>query len=312
MNAQNINGIQQIISMKEMKALQTRMFRHLVSTIAALLTILSLAAWYSFNYVAENELNNAALKAETQLNTVQSLQGNNLSFLKSIVFQLAKDSELRRYVMERNDLTKEFILDNWITISERLTWISQIRFIANSGYELLRIDYDPQLGLAENFNVLQNKRNSDYFTQAKLLNQNELYISPINLNREYNEISYPITPVIRLAMPVFQTTGQASGILVVNFFAEKLISSLNDITANIPGETAILDEQGNYLQGFTPLQSWLHELEPDSSTNFIQQYPTIWESMTGMDAGKLNVNGDRYIFQAMDYMDNSESPDAIP
>ncbi|MBC8211902.1 MAG: PAS domain S-box protein [Gammaproteobacteria bacterium] len=308
MNAQYRNSIEQIISIKEMKALQVRMLRHLITTIVVLLCILFLGSWYSFNFLAQNELGNTSLKAEAQLNTIQSLQGNNLNFLKSTVFQLAKDSELRRFVVDRNQLSRELILDHWITIAERLSWISQIRFIANSGYELLRIDYDPKIGLAENFNVLQNKKNSDYYIQAKLLNRNEMYISPISLNREYNEISYPITPVIRLAMPVFQSSGQASGILVVNFLADKLIASINDITANTPGKTALLDEHGNYLQGFGTPQNWIHELEPDSITNFAQQHPAVWDSMTGMDSGNLLVNGERFIFQTTEYTDNSEKP----
>ena len=304
MNVQHTQSIQQIISMKEMNELKSRSNTHLAITVALILLALIATGWFSAKYIADNALTRAANKSQSDIDGMQSLQRYELTFLKNIVFQLASDSELQRLIMNPTELSKDLILDNWTTVAEQLTWISQIRFIANSGFEILRVDYDPAKGFAEPKNIKQNKKDQDYFKNSIGLKKNELHISRINLNREYNEISYPITPVIRFVMPVFQPTGQASGFIVVNFLAEKLIMVLSDISANSPGTTLFLDDQGNYLQGYSKTQNWSHELTPGNSERFSDQQPQAWQEMQQKEAGNLLINGQRFIYRSFNYADN--------
>lgn len=309
LNIQNKNLISEIISVKEMKKLKQKSTKRLIYKVISSLLILVFIAWFTFNWVAENAINKMANNAEHQLKTVASLQQNDNDFFKNIVTQLVNQSELQRFIMDRNNLSKGLILNNWISVAEQINWISHIRYIDNSGFEILRVENDRQTGFAMHTNNNQNQKNSAYFQQAILLPKNELYISPIELNREYQELSYPLSPVVHFATPIFQPSGQVSGIVVVDFYADKLISLINDIVTNVAGSTLLLDQQGHYLQGFTQQQHWAHELSLDNEEKFSLQYPLIWQELSGKANGIVAFKGDRFVFRRLSFNEDVDHPD---
>ena len=307
MNVQNRNSLEQVISSQEMHELKKKTHVNILTSIIIVAALFLFAAMQSLDYVAVKELEKAGIEASKNLSTIHSLQKNEQKFLKNILFQIASQSELQQFIMDRNDLSKELILDKWVRVEEQLSWIYQIRLLANSGYEVLRVDYDRQSGFAENINIKQNKKNRDYFKKAIALKKNELYISKIELNREYNEVSYPLTPVIRFATPIFQPSGQSAGILVVNFFADNFIAIINNIASSSKGKTLLLDPAGNYLQGFDETQNWAHELISPDSENFNHHYPEAWKQITQGNSGNLLIDGQRFVFQSLDYVGTGDN-----
>jgi PAS domain S-box-containing protein len=289
-----------------MKDLRKKSNSGFLITAGLLVLIFALLSIFSSRYIYNSELDNAAMRAESNLVTIQSLQLNDINIFKTLVYQLAQESELQRYIMRPNDLSKSFIENNWMLMQERVGWISQIRFISNSGFEILRVDYDREDNFARSIENRQNKQNRHYFKQAKLLDQNEIYISPITLNREYNELSYPLTPVIHMAMKVYQPSGQSSGILVVNYYADKLISTINDITSSTPGSSLFLDESGHYLQGHKPEQDWSYEVRADNPDNFSENHAEAWSKITRQKQGNIKTDDDRFVFRQVKYIDNSD------
>ena len=135
MSDQRHSSIENIISASDMSALQKRVRRRISFLLFGVLVILLIAALVSFQIVAEKEMDKAATTSRGQLEAIRSLQQNDLVFLKTLVFQLAADTELQRFVTTPTDLSRELIHDNWAQVAERVSWIFQIRLISNSGYE---------------------------------------------------------------------------------------------------------------------------------------------------------------------------------
>ena len=85
----------------------------------------------------------------------------------------------------------------------------QIRFIEfdNNGREIIRVDkndnelLDP---VVTGVDDLQEKGDSVYVQEGRLLKNNQMYISSINLNREFGFIEQPWTPTQRFVAPVFK------------------------------------------------------------------------------------------------------------
>ena len=304
MSEQRQSSIENIISASEIRALQNRVRRRISFLLFGVLVALLIAALVSFQVVAEKEMDKAAMTSKGQLEAIRSLQQNDLVFLQTIVFQLAADTGLQSFVTTPTDLSRELILDNWVQVAERVSWIFQIRLISNSGYETLRVDYDRETGFAQSLDSRQNKSESDYFRQAIGLAQGQIYVSPINLNREYGEFSYPLTPVLRMAVPVIQPSGQSSGILVVNFFADKLLDVLDQVSADAPGETLMLNRDGEFLQGYSGSDSWSHELTPDKSNRFMDLYPALWEKIQTEGDGESVQDGERFLFRSFEIVDD--------
>ena len=73
----------------------------------------------------------------------------------------------------------------------------------NNGKEIVRVDKKngKQKIIAES--SLQEKGASSYVVNTLLLQSDEQYLSPIELNREYGNITFPLQPVVRVASPVY-------------------------------------------------------------------------------------------------------------
>ncbi|WP_206485966.1 PAS domain S-box protein [Thalassotalea sp. G2M2-11] len=273
--------------------------------IALLVPAFFLLAWFSFEYVEISAMNKAVKEVQRRHKTVSSLEKSNLQFLKNIIIQLSTDSELQRYVMDRNELSKGFVLDNWVRVSEQTKWIYQIRFIANSGLELLRVEYDKEKDFSSHSDTVQNNKNDVYFIEAQNLKFNQVYISPIDLNREYGELSYPLTPVIRFSTPVFHPSEQIAGVFVVNFLADKLIDSANNILANLSGNGVILDSNGDYIQGFDNSTNWSHKLSTSTVDNFKQTNPKVWKKIVEDKTGVVGNNDEKFVFHTLEINGNT-------
>tara|TARA_R110002072_G_scaffold1780_13_gene14971 strand:- start:48795 stop:52301 length:3507 start_codon:yes stop_codon:yes gene_type:complete len=112
--------------------------------------------------------------------------------------------------------------------------VLQIRYIglANNGHELLRVSRERGNVRIATEQLLQSKADEAYFQETLKLNEDEVYVSPIDLNREYGRIAFPYVPTYRASTALFDETGAMFGMLVVNFdghyLLEKVRSRVHD------------------------------------------------------------------------------------
>lgn len=119
-------------------------------------------------------------------------------------------------------------------------WIDQARVIRadSDGHEIVRVDR-----LSGEVRILppeqlQSKQSASYFEPSAHLKARQLYISSIDLNREYGQIEYPFRPTIRLAAPVFYPDGERFGFVILNVNATTLLNELRNGLQ--PGQYAFL------------------------------------------------------------------------
>ncbi len=104
----------------------------------------------------------------------------------------------------------------------------QVRIIAASGWEVVRVDRKKdRTVLVVPPSELQYKGNRYYFTEAMRLGKGEIYVSPLDLNIEQGVVEVPYVPVLRLASPLFDSTGKKKGILILNVYAMELFTLLS-------------------------------------------------------------------------------------
>jgi len=139
----------------------------------------------------------------------------------------------------------------------------QVRFIgrANNGREVIRVEYCPKEERLKNieYGNLQEKAERYYFSATIGLAENQLYLSPIDLNRENEKIETPYQPTVRVATPVYSSTEEVVGILIINVSIQKLFEKIQQ---HLPeqGLLYIANEQGDYL------------LHPDNSKAFAFEF----------------------------------------
>ncbi|ABC27689.1 FOG: PAS/PAC domain [Hahella chejuensis KCTC 2396] len=126
--------------------------------------------------------------------------------------------------------------------------VTQVRLIgvADNGKEIVRVERIGQLPEIIADDELQPKAQRDYFQEAIRIPPGSLYVSDLNLNREYDMVQWPHVPTLRMATPVISSAGNTFGILVINIDASFM---LDDLTAEVPQgyRVYLTNQNGDFL-----------------------------------------------------------------
>ncbi|HEY9706509.1 MAG TPA: cache domain-containing protein, partial [Allocoleopsis sp.] len=143
-------------------------------------------------------------------------------------------------------------------IMKHSKFYDQLLYIDENGNELVKV-------IGENGNIknlpssqLQNKAQTEYFQKAMKLRSGEVYISPISLYRENNQIQKPYKPIIRYATPIYNSQGKIRGMLVANVLADAFLNTTKEQNSNM--RVLIVNEQGYYLQHPEEKKRWGFDL----------------------------------------------------
>ncbi len=164
----------------------------------------------------------------------------------------------------------------------------QIRYLDEHGQEIFRLNGD---GAIVPHDQLQNKADRYYFQKANTLNAAEIYISNIDLNIEHGAIEQPIKPMLRLAMPVFDTKGQRRGIFIINYLAENSIERLRQFVPRYAPRFRLLNAQGFWLAGATPADEWGFMLPNRSGMTLAKTDPVLWARVARDPSGQIPYKG---------------------
>ena len=148
----------------------------------------------------------------------------------------------------------------------------QIRFIRSNGMEFIRVDrsgLDGSIRLVPSAE-LQDKSQSQYFTETIALAEGRVYVSEIELNREFGKIVEPWQPVIRAATPIYSTAGQLFGIVIINHNLQATFDQLKSL-AGLEQQFQIANSHGEYL--VHPDESRRFAFEYQRSSNIIEDFP---------------------------------------
>ena len=140
---------------------------------------------------------------------------------------------------------------------------SQFRIIgaADGGRELLRVDRsgpgaairivpDAELG---------RKGGRPYFRETAKLAEGEVYVSPVDLNRENGEVEIPHVPTLRAATPIYGPGGELFGIVIINLNLGPVFAALRSDLPSM-NKVFISNENGDYILHTDPALDFGFEL----------------------------------------------------
>ena len=177
----------------------------------------------------------------------------------------------------------------------------QVRLLGIDGMELVRVD----AGTGGQAHVrqekdLQLKRDRPYFSESMELADNEIYISPLDLNVEKGKVEIPFRPTVRIATPVFDAEGQRAGILVFNLRGEEILGGLRAMLGDSGGWGFFLaNEDGYWLVGPTPDHEWGFQIPSRAVMTLPHSYPRAWDTLRSRDAGRVLTENGLFIFTSI-------------
>jgi diguanylate cyclase (GGDEF)-like protein len=261
-----------------------------------------------FDIIKEKELYAVSLQ--------HKLISEVFSTITSDILFLSEQNELRKYISSNNKNLLKNIIKEYTIISKNKKIYDQIRFLDSSGMEIIRVNHNDDAPLVVPDNQLQSKYNRYYFSDCFKLNKEEIFISPFDLNVEQDKIEQPYKPMIRLGTPVFNTFGQKSGIVLVNYFGKKLLDNIQEFEPISEGETMLLNAEGYWLLNPKSEREWGFMFkDPQQTLSALDQ--DAWKQISSKDQGQIETSEGVYTFKTVypvkneKYRSSTGSPDAF-
>ncbi len=255
-----------------------------------LLAVFTLAAVSGLLYKLESRhrLDLVAQEEKAAVLQQQQLVASVFFNIKADLAFLANQNELFQLFDSNGTLQRrEELAGEYISLMLSTGAYDQIRFLDDTGLEIVRVNYNDGAPAMVPEQLLQQKGNRPYFRESIKLRQNELYISPFDLNVENNRLELPHKPVIRFATPVFDAAGRKRGILVLNYLGGRLLLSLQAASANVKGDMMLLNADGYWLSCPDPEKEWGFMFAEKQDCRFAISYPDLWPQISQRQSGQL-------------------------
>ena len=176
-------------------------------------------------------------------------------------------------------------------LSEKPT-ITQLRFLDDTGMEMVRVERRNGAIVTVGEADLQDKSARYYFNNAMTLSPNGIYLSALDLNLERGEVEVPWRPVLRLAVPVARPDGATAGLVVMNLDARAFIASIEGVRFAGNRSVVLLNDAGYWLTGGTLEKRWGFVFGTDET--LARTDPGLWERVLDTGAGDFAYGGADY------------------
>ncbi|MBO1518607.1 sensor domain-containing diguanylate cyclase [Oceanisphaera pacifica] len=184
-------------------------------------------------------------------------------------------------------------------VSTNFHRFDQIRLLDNSGYELVRVNLNDSKGNIVPQSELQNKSQRYYFTEAKELADNQLFVSRLDLNMENGQIELPHKPMLRFSTPILDRNGERAGVLVLNYLAEGMLKSFRrQMSRRVDQQGMLIDAKGYWLSNHERSNEWGADLGRAEHT-FARMYPEVWSEISAADSGIIATDKGLFRFQSI-------------
>ena len=209
---------------------------------------------------------------------------------------IANLHELKQLADNLSDHSTEELTSDFISFSIRKRHYDQIRFINNDGTEIIRVDYNNEKPEVVPKESLQNKAHRYYFNDSMLKGDNQVYVSPLDLNVENKQVEKPFKPMIRFGTPILNSQREKKGVVILNFRASRMISDFKKIGQESPGESWILNQQGYWLASPNPHDEWGFMFDNRKHINLKTRFPEVWDNLISKVTGQFYHPNGLYTF----------------
>lgn len=212
---------------------------------------------------------------------------------------LQHSARLKDYVSDDTEAHRLQLALYFQQVSSAFHRFDQIRLLDNNGQEVVRVGLKHEHGQIITQAELQNKADRYYFTEAKDLAIDEIFVSRLDLNMEHGEIELPHKPVMRFSVPVFNHQGERAGVLVLNYLAKNMLRNFrSQMLKRINQQGMLLDGQGYWLSNHKRSNEWGADLGKPEHT-FANMYPEVWPTISDTDSGIIETEAGIFRFEAM-------------
>ncbi|MEE9594899.1 MAG: ATP-binding protein, partial [Candidatus Hydrothermarchaeales archaeon] len=286
---------------KEMKSSKLRpravLKRSLTIYISVVLLLAGVTlALYKMEVITEKTL--IEHDEEHHLEQLKNTILNDFDMVTSDLMVISEQHELVRMLKGDREAQPE-LEDEFLSTSRTKRCYDQIRFLDESGMEIIRINYNEGIPAIVSEDQLQFKGKRYYFEDTIRLSKNEVFVSPLDLNIEHGEIEVPLKPMVRFGTPVFDGTGNKRGIILLNYFGSEMLDDINTASAGSSGDIMFLNKDGFFLRGTKSEDEWGFMFEDKRDRTFGNVFPEAWQQILNSDKGQFQNADGVFLFETI-------------
>jgi diguanylate cyclase (GGDEF)-like protein len=193
--------------------------------------------------------------------------------------------------MDNNSEDKNWSKD-YSELVQRKRNYDQVRYIDEGGMEIVRVNFNhgnPEI--VQSYD-LQFKGDRYYFKDTLKLGLDKIFVSPLDLNIEKNEIEKPLKPIIRFGTPVFNGDHQKCGVIVINYLAGEMLEFIEKTEKLSPGKTMLINQEGFWLLSPDKNEEWGFMIKDRADKKFSEKFPEVWDQIMASENCQVkNSNG---------------------
>ena len=273
-----------LISERRWRRSAARIF---LSTFLFVLTLMALIFYVQYKSSEEY------LK-ESQFDEIQELSRNiikNIDETSSDILFLSQQNDLNDYIELPYQYYLDKISNEYYQFSKLKTKYFQMRLIGVDGNELVKVIFDGEAEIIPR-NQLKNQADQEFFQEILSLEEGEIYISPFKLHTTDGEVNKPHQPSLLFGTPIFNSQGELSVMIVLNYSGERIFQSLQSGNPNSSSEKYLVNPQGYWLQGPDDALEWGFMFEQGQNWTVSAIYPQVWEILQTNNKGQyIDSNG---------------------
>ena len=208
------------------------------------------------------------------------------------LFFLSQQNELKNYLDTSSPASRMRMAKEYLNMATQKRIYDQIRFLDSSGMEQVRVNFNGGRPFIVPSADLQLKKKRYYFNDCFSLHENDVFVSPFDLNIEKGKVERPLKPVIRIGTPVFDAQKKKQGILLLNFLGQHLLDKVLETEHWSEGDTMLINANGYWLLNPKPELEWGFMFPDGKEKTFARHHPHMWQQILKEKEGQhLNKKG---------------------
>ena len=265
---------------------QGGLFKSFIIIYFAIVLVIVISLFLYYKKQTDNILQYLKISEEQSLRLEKSVILQKLDSAYSDILFLTNGNTICNYLDNKNPELKQKSINELVEYSKVKGLYEQIIFIDKNGEEEFIINYNNGRAYSVSKDKLTSLKNSYSFKDIFNLDYKQVYISPLELylNDNLTPTSSAFKPIIMLGTPVFDSNGKKRGIIILNYLATDIITSLNDFAKLSVGRIMLVNSKGDCLfdveaaNKSTDFQYNYHGLK-----KFSNIYPLIWKEIIDFD-----------------------------
>ncbi len=218
-----------------------------------------------------------------EVNIHYTVMTDMFNSITSDLMVLAHQDNLKRFVENGDPADLEAFSTLALSMNQYKNIYYTIRFIDHHDMERIRIQNTDGTVFQVSPKDLQNKSHRYYVQETRKLPPNNIFMSPLDLNKENNVIELPFKPMLRIATPIYNTSGQYRGMVILNYIGKRFLERMQQTTPDrhftiIPH---LINRKGYWFLNDKPETQWGFMFKERSKFTFQNRFPQAWEKAIG-------------------------------